>query len=119
MPNNMSNEEIAKYVDLDSGLGRVRGNADLYKRMLGMFTAGEEFDAFEKALAENDLPRATEAIHGIKGVTGNLSLTRVFELSTALNTLLRDGVRDDALIDEYREALEITRACVDEVMTSL
>ena len=34
---NRSPEERKKYVDLDAGLGRVRGNKKIFKRMLGLY----------------------------------------------------------------------------------
>lgn len=119
MPNNISQEEIAKYVDLDSGLGRVRGNKALYKRMLDLFAQSEEYDAFEKALSDNDTTRASEVMHSIKGMSGNLSLTRIYELSSELTNLLRNGTVDQEMIDDYRKALEMTRTCIEEVMPQL
>ncbi len=43
-------DEWKEYIDLDAALGRVRGNKGLYGRMLGMFTASEEFGALEEAI---------------------------------------------------------------------
>lgn len=119
MPNDMTAEEIKKYLDLEAGLARVRNNKSLYKRMLGLFTKSQEFAAFEQALADNDLQRAADVAHAIKGMTGNLGLTRVFELSSKLMEQLRLGAADQAVIEDYRSALEITRACVDEAVTQL
>ena len=39
--------DYKKFIDLDTGLGRIRGNKKLYKRMLGMFAASEEFGKLE------------------------------------------------------------------------
>lgn len=115
----MTAEERSKYIDLDSGLQRVRGNKTLFKRMLGLFTASEEFDAFEKALAENDLAHAGEVAHAIKGMTGNLSMVAIFDLSTQLMVQLRQGIADEQLIADYRDALNKTKICVDELMQEM
>lgn len=112
-------EELKNYVDLDAALGRVRGNKGLYKRMLGMFTASEEFDAMEAALATGDFARGAEVAHGIKGMTGNLGLTRVFETSEQLMVQMRTGAPDDALVAQYHEALEKTREAVAQLMVEL
>lgn len=115
----MANEkDYSGFVDMEEGLARVRGNAALYKRMLGLFLQSEEFAAFETALAENNLQRASEVMHGIKGMSGNLSLSRVFDLSSVLTTRLRDGVVDIDMINEYRSSLETTKKYVEEIMQS-
>lgn len=117
--NNMSAAEIAAYVNTDDGLGRLRGNKALYKRMLGLFKKSEEFGAFEKALADGDTPAAANAMHSIKGIAGNLSLDRLFELSSELMGELRDGIVDSDHISAYRECLETTNACIDEIAEQL
>lgn len=109
----MDNSEIKKYIDLDGGLARVGGNAKLYSRLLGMFLKSKEIDVFEEAIAENDIPKAADAAHAIKGVSGNLSLTVLFETSMQLMNQLRNGQKDDALIEIYREAVLKTREAVE------
>jgi HPt (histidine-containing phosphotransfer) domain-containing protein len=115
----MTAEERAVYIDLDDGLGRVRGNKKLYKRMLGLFTASGEFAAFEDALGAGDIARAGEVAHGLKGMAGNLGLTKVFAYSTQLNAEMRGGTRNDALIADYREALAKTLEAVQELSAEL
>lgn len=94
-----------EYVDIDAALARIRGNKKLYLRMLGMFQASTEFAAFEDAMAKGDYPQAGEIAHGIKGMTGNLALNKVFDLSAQLMTQLRSGIADEALLAQYRDAL--------------
>lgn len=116
MTEHMTDQEKQEYMDLDAGLGRVRGNKKIFKRMLGLFLASDQFDAFEAALAEQDLAKAGEVAHGIKGMTGNLGFNRLFEESNRLMTELRDGVADQALIDSYRNSLEISKELAEQAM---
>lgn len=111
--------EDKQYVDLDGALARVRGNKMIYKKMLGLFTKSAEFDAFEEALAAQDYARAAEVAHGIKGMTGNLSFTKLFETSAELMVQLRDGPADPQLLADYRDALEKTRDVVARLETEL
>ena len=111
--------EDKAYLDLDAALGRVRGNTAIYKRMLGLFTQSGEFEAFEGALAAKDYARAAEVAHGIKGMTGNLGFTRLFETSNELMLQLRQGPPDTALLAEYRETLTKTREVVAGVEAEL
>jgi HPt (histidine-containing phosphotransfer) domain-containing protein len=107
------------YIDVEDGLKRVRGNKKLYRRMLAMYEASGEFAAFEKAIAEGDMAKACEVIHGIKGMAGNLSVKRVFELSTELNEQLKQGAYDEATLSAYREACLATQECMPSVVAEL
>lgn len=115
----MSEVNISEYIDLESALGRVRGNRKLYARMLGMFTGSEEFGAFEQAIKAGDLARAGEVAHGIKGITGNLGFTKLFDTSNELMVQLRAGSYDAALLESYYAALEGTRASVQALLPQL
>lgn len=84
-----------------------------------MFEASEEFDKFEAALAEGDNPKAGDVAHAIKGMTGNLSMTALFEASTVLMTELRDNICNDQHIAAYRDALQKTRARVETLKAEL
>ena len=112
----MNDQEFAKYIDLEGGLARIRGNQKLYARMLQMFLDSKELGAFEEAIAAGDNAHAAEVIHGIKGMTGNLSLTAAFETSMALMNSLRNGVLDDDMLAEYREAIDVTKRLVKEYL---
>ncbi|MDR1117630.1 MAG: Hpt domain-containing protein [Oscillospiraceae bacterium] len=101
--------EMKIYVDVESGLSRVRGNKTIYKRMLQLFLQSEEFASFEAQLEAKDYQRASEVAHGIKGMTGNLGMPRIFEMSADLMVKLKDGPVDESIIDEYRDILEKTR----------
>ncbi len=106
-------DEWKEYIDLDAALGRVRGNKGLYGRMLGMFTASEEFGALEEAIEAKDYARAAEVAHGIKGMTGNLGMMRLFEISAQLMMQMRAGAPDEALVAEYHMALAKTREAAE------
>lgn len=112
-------DENKKYLDLEGGLARVRGNKKIYAKMLNMFLSSGEFDAFEQSIQDGDMAKAADVIHGIKGMTGNLSLTAVFELSAMLMQQLREGNYDAQLLDEYRDALSKTQAIVKETVSQL
>lgn len=83
-------------VDVDGGLKRISGNEKLYTRLLGSFAksintyyVGADFDA-------NDCNEAIEKTHAIKGVSGNLSITPVYDAYTKIVDLLRAGKPEEA-----------------------
>ena len=79
-------------VNVDEGLDRVMGDNSLYEMMLGMFVdaiattpiSPEEFSG-------NDLDELIRKVHTLKGTTGNLSLTPLFDGYMETLGLLRNG----------------------------
>lgn len=108
-----------KYVDLNSALGRVRGSKTLYRKMLDMFLNSKEFDSFEEALAAGDNVKASEVAHAIKGMTGNLSFTLVFEYSAALMQQLREGDANPETLENFRKAYQETREIVTQLSSEM
>ena len=106
-------------IDLDDGLGRVRGNKKLFVRMLGLFMDSTEFAALEEALGQGDIAKIEHSAHTIKGIAGNLSLTALFNVSTELMQQARNGATQQATIDEYRATLEATKGRVTEVIAQM
>jgi len=98
---------------VDEALDRVMGDEDLYVMMLGMFLSSvaenpissEDFDA-------GDLDGLIKRVHTLKGVTGNLGLTPLFNSYTESLGLLRagDGKAAKAVYDKL---LPVQTAVID------
>lgn len=111
--------DMKQYIDVDDALIRMFGNKKLYAKTLNMFLAGKEFENLEAAIAENNLGKAGELIHTLKGVAGNLSLTALFDQSAQLMQKLRQGEFDLAMIETYRETYRLTCGFTREVIEQL
>lgn len=107
------------YIDLDTALGRVRGNKKLYRRMLDLFFGSEEFENLEKSLGTEDLDTSAKFAHAIKGMTGNLGMDILFEASTKLMNELREGIKDEQTIQHYRAAYQNTLVAAKELAEEL
>ena len=107
-----------KYIDMETGLSRVRGNTAIFKKMLGMFLNSKEFGALEESIAQKDISKAADVAHAIKGLTGNLALTPLFEESTKLMNQLREGNYDEATLANYRKILTETRSEVERIVAA-
>ena len=107
------------YINVTEGLARVRDNKKLYRRMLGLFMENGEFAAMEDSLRQNDYAKAADAAHAIKGMTGNLSLTELYTISTRMMEELRQGVSSDESQAAFRVAYSQTRQYVEEVMQEM
>ena len=108
-----------KYIDIDSGISRVRGNKTLYARMLNLFLNSPEMAKFDECITQNDYEGASAAAHAVKGVAGNLSLNPLFEISNELMLSLRQGTLDAEMLVSYRDILENTiksaKAAIEEL----
>ena len=107
------------YIDIDAGLGRVRGNKPLYKRMLGMFLDSSEIGDFERYIKDKSYEEASNSAHAIKGIAGNLGMSALFEISGELVEELRRGSVNQERILEYTDILEKTLAAAGETIERL
>ena len=71
------------------GLARCLNREDFYLRLVRTAAADPGYEALRTAVSEGDLDSAFERAHALKGVTGNLSLTPLYEKASALTELLR------------------------------
>lgn len=84
-------------VNVDEGLDRVMGDKDLYEMMLGMFLDSVRDNPVNSAdFDAADLDALIKRIHMLKGVTGNLSITPLFNSYTESLGLLRAGKPQEA-----------------------
>lgn len=89
-------------VNVDEALARLMGSRALYERLLVKF------------LDDANMARLTEAAHALKGVCGNLSMTRLYELVSRQCDLFRAGDRAGAfaLVPEAKQCYDEVRAVI-------
>ena len=80
---------------VDEGLGRCLNNEQFYLKLVKKMLANNGLDDLKKAVEDNDLKRAFEHCHALKGVLGNLSLTPLFNPASEMTELLRAGKEAD------------------------
>lgn len=78
-------------IDYDRGLARFMGKQTSYDKFLRSFAADENYILFINAMAINDYANALRAIHTLKGVSGNLSMIKLYEACSEMVTALRNG----------------------------
>lgn len=89
---NLTEELKSLGADVQEGLDRVMGDRDLYEMMLGMFlSAVEEHSIAPEDFDAEDLDGLIKRVHALKGITGNLALTPLFDGYTKALELLRAG----------------------------
>lgn len=101
-------------VNVDEAVGRMMGNEAVYQRILGKFPAMLESAALSTDFDGNDCKSVIEKAHTLKGATGNLSLTPLYEAYTKITNLLREGEVESAreLLAEIWPVQEKIVACI-------
>ncbi len=98
-------------MDVNATLARFAGNEALMMRFLLGFPNDKTYGSLEAAVAANDHEAMKAAAHSLKGLTGNLGLTPLFEASTEMmNALRSDAPCDVAALyasvkEEYEKAV--------------
>ena len=99
-------------IDYDDALDRFGGNIQLFKRLAGKYADDSHFIGMEAALEAGDYDQAYRAAPALKGVSGNLSFARLYNLTSQICHALREGSPDTAVnlladtADAHRKALE-------------
>lgn len=83
------------YIDLEEGLGRLRGNKKIYKTLLGTFLKNDSMTTLQNALDSGDTDAAAMAAHTIKGMAGNLSFTALYQCAMAQEAAIKSGEATD------------------------
>lgn len=86
------------------------GNTEFLKELIEMFNGDypEKLDGISKAIKGKDFNALDKTAHSLKGASGNLGLTRVYELALELEKMgkAKDIEWADKTLDELKEELE-------------
>jgi HPt (histidine-containing phosphotransfer) domain-containing protein len=99
-------------VDLKRGLRMVANRPEKYLELLRRQskTNIEAVANLRSAFAAGDRSAAERTAHTLKGATGSLGLTELFEAATRLNTLLRQPGNDTREAMELIDTIEFAQA---------
>ena len=106
-------ESLKKYgCNIDVGLDRMKGKVDFYKRLLFKFPEVIEENEFRSLIESNEIDRAIERTHLIKGVTANLSIDSLCNSYTKIVDFLRQG-NPQAALEEFEKIENLQKELVD------
>lgn len=100
--------------DVDGAMHRVLDDAEFYFQCIEEFIEDANFKILENALEERNLLTAFDSAHTIKGVSGNLGLTPVFEAAVELVEPLR--LREDKDYSEPLKALYAQLSALGDIV---
>ena len=92
----MTVETLRKWgADVDEALVRCLNNEGFYLKLVGKAVQDPSFDKLEEAVAAEDLDKAFDAAHALKGVMANLALTPILKPVQEITELLRSRTAAD------------------------
>ncbi len=83
--------------DVESALERFLNNEAMYMKFLKKFLTDESYAKLSANITEGDYEEACRSVHTLKGVSGNLGLTPLYEASSAMVNEFRAGNPDTAV----------------------
>jgi HPt (histidine-containing phosphotransfer) domain-containing protein len=94
----IDNLKNAGPIDMDSVLERVGGDESFFRELLDIYIEDfiEKYAQLEKAISESDATNIREIGHSLKGSSGNLSLTGLYETAYGIELSGRDNDIDTA-----------------------
>ena len=101
--------------DYEEVSGRLPNEA-LVERFLNKFLSDESMNRLKAAVEEGNIEHSFMMVHTLKGVSQNLSLTRLSESASALTEQLRtktepaDVALYQAVLDEYNRTVDIIKS---------
>lgn len=105
-------------VDVDGGLKRINNNEKLYTKLLGSFVKAINTYAVQADFDASEINEMIEKTHAIKGTSGNLSITPVYESYTKIVDLLRTDKPEEAraILEQILPVQEKIVACIESHM---
>lgn len=78
-------------IDYPDAMDRFGGNESLFRRLALKYLDDAHFVNLKAAMEEQDYEEAYRQAHSLKGVAGNLSLKRLYDVSGMICKELREG----------------------------
>jgi HPt (histidine-containing phosphotransfer) domain-containing protein len=104
------------YVNFEEGSKRVMNNTKLYIKLLTKFRTENNLNELSQALSAGDMEKAQAAVHTIKGLAANLSLTELFEQARNFESRIKEQNVPAGGFDIVQNAFNETLKEVDKVI---
>ena len=78
-------------IDYGDAMDRFGGNAELFFRLARKYLDGDNYARLVSAMEMHDFDEAYRQAHSLKGVAGNLSFTKLYNIAAEIASNLREG----------------------------
>ena len=102
-------------IEVDDALVRFSGNKELLEKYLVKFADEPVYVSFVESMEEKNWANAEKDVHSLKGITGSLGMTLLFQQSSDVLRYLREQNYDMAtdlyqsLKEEYNRVVDIIK----------
>lgn len=99
-------------IDTEDAIERFVGDKELYLKILKTFVKDPSFQLAEESFKEKKEEEFLAHLHSLKGVSGNLGISVLFERTALMRQLYSEGRKQEAnnmmslLREEYEEVVE-------------
>lgn len=111
---------LAAGVDCDGALQRFVGNETLFSKYLGKFLDDEHVDAAVKAFEDRNYDEVLAQVHALKGLSGTLGLSGVYEESQIIVNKVRNNdyeeldVHMKQLVEQQQSIIAVIKKTLEE-----
>jgi len=105
------------YVDIADGTKRVMNNTKLYIRLITKFKDDTKLDDLEATFIADDMEKAQELVHTLKGVSANLSLSELFKQSLELENQIKARAVNPLQMETVRTVFNTTLQEINRIVS--
>lgn len=106
-------------IDIESGIRRLKGNKELYYQLLKKFSINyaKTAEDIRILVGKGDLEKATHLAHAVKGLSGNLSATKLSAAAKGLEMALEENHPEkiESFLKKFESAIQQVFVSVEEI----
>jgi HPt (histidine-containing phosphotransfer) domain-containing protein len=104
------------YINEEEGKKRVMNNGKLYAKLLGKFKADTNIEELPQYVESQEWDKAQAAVHTIKGIAANLSLTELFSQSLDVEAQIKGKSLKGESLENFKACHAETVKLAEEVI---
>ncbi len=102
--------------DIEGALKRFSQDSDLYISLLPYAIEEKIYKNLDQSLSEGNIKDAYENAHSLKGMLGNMGLTKMYNSDCLIVEALKKGIIDDGVKKNY-QLLMAEREIIKEIIS--
>jgi len=102
----ISYEELTPYIDVQGGIARLMNNEKLYYGLLNNFSGRKMADDIIESIQASDYFQTQQTAHALKGVSANLGLTELMNISSTIEAQAKMSIDSFPAIDSLNKAVD-------------
>ncbi len=92
-------------IDVTDALNRFSGSDELFEKYIKKFIGEKSYMDLVQAMEQKNFAKAENSVHSLKGITGSLGMTSLFQSSCALLTAFRE--KNESLFNPLFEEIKV------------